>query len=321
MGIAANILHLTRPDEHADLETGAGQRTLGVVAAVVGWALVGLGLLSSLSSAALVAAGGSAANLAAQQALSLGIAVAGLGTAKTGIALVLWGIVRRIWVRFDSVRAALPALKARVSVGTVTYGEIATPHGRAKVTAEPRPSILIHRLARVLWLPMLAMGLMALFLGLLVSFAESGSYAADAATARSLKAWVQGLQFLGEGLVLSAISFLLGTILGAIRDGGGQTQHAVGAPVKTLVMPFTSWIFIVLMALGMMIEVVQFLIYAYVSTLADAQSVRTAFAWLGPFREFGLGVLLAGITFALVTIARVLRFQFDRVVEIIRTGR
>lgn len=320
MGIATQIIALTHPREESALRTGEGHRSLGVFAALVGWVLVGIGFLISLSSAAFTAAGVRADLVAAQQALGFGIAVAGLGTAKTGIAFVLWGIVRRIWVRFGSVRTALQQLKPPAPTTPASYGVIDTAHGKARVTPQARPPIFIHQMARALWLPMLAMGVMALYLGLVVSFAESSSYGVND-TGRLLKAWVQGLEFLGEGLILSGISFLLGSILGAIRDGGGQTQQSVGVPVKTLLMPNTAWVFIALMAAGMMIAVAQFLIYVYVSTIPDAQTVRTYFAWLGPLREFGIGVLLAGITFALVTIARVLRFQFDRVVEILTTGR
>lgn len=39
------------------------------------------------------------------------IGVAGIGLIKIGIAVVLWGIVRRIWVRVDSLKEALPTLK------------------------------------------------------------------------------------------------------------------------------------------------------------------------------------------------------------------
>lgn len=319
--MATQIIELTHPAQASALGTGEGHRSFGVFAALVGWALVGVGFLVSLSSASLAAAGGKADQLAAQQALGFGIAVAGLGTAKTGIAFVLWGIVRRIWVRLDSVRTALPDLKAPAPATSTSYGLVDTRQGKARVSQQARSPIFIHQMARYLFLPMLLMGVMALYIGLIVSFAESSSYGSSTA-GLSLKAWVQGLQFLGEGLVLSAISFLLGSILGAIRDGGGHTQQSIGVPVKTLVMPYTAWIFIVLMATGMMVSIAQFVVYAYVATqVSDPQTVRTYLTWLGPLREFGVGILLTGITFALVTIARALRFQFDRVVEIITTGR
>ena len=39
------------------------------------------------------------------------LGVAGLGTIKLAVAVVLWGIVRRLWVRVDGLKEALPALK------------------------------------------------------------------------------------------------------------------------------------------------------------------------------------------------------------------
>lgn len=40
-----------------------------------------------------------------------GLGVVGLGIIKLSIAVVLWGIVRRIWVWAESLKEALPALK------------------------------------------------------------------------------------------------------------------------------------------------------------------------------------------------------------------
>lgn len=39
------------------------------------------------------------------------LGVAGLATIKLAIGVVLWGIVRRIWIRVDSLKEALPTLK------------------------------------------------------------------------------------------------------------------------------------------------------------------------------------------------------------------
>ncbi len=40
-------------------------------------------------------------------------ATASVGLIKVGIALVLWGIVRRLWVRVESLKESLPALTKR----------------------------------------------------------------------------------------------------------------------------------------------------------------------------------------------------------------
>ena len=74
----------------------------------------------------------------------------------------------------------------------------------------------------------------------------------------------------GEGLVLSGISFLLGSILGSLRQGGGEVQESLGVGVKTLIMPLTAKLFVGLMMMGLMIEMVQFGFYLFVATLDGA---------------------------------------------------
>lgn len=298
------------------------QRDAGITAALLGWVLVGVGLLLSAAAAGVLLEGGPQVQLLAFEGLSFGVAVAGLGTAKTGIAFILWGILRRIWSRIASAKAALPDLVISVeSHDTVRYGVAGTRWGRATVTREaPRP-LFIHRMARTLWAPMLLMGAMALYAGLVLAVLQFQHTAANPDLAGSLKAWVQGVQFLGEGLLLSAISLFLGSILGAIRSGGGDVQQSLDVPVKTLQMPLTAKLFVGLMMGGLMIEIVQFVLYARLASMTDAGRNLVWSSWLGPFREFGLGVLLSGIVLALATIAHALDFQFARIRELIETGR
>ena len=42
------------------------------------------------------------------------IATAAVAFIKIGIALILWGVVRQLWVRVESLKESLPALKASV---------------------------------------------------------------------------------------------------------------------------------------------------------------------------------------------------------------
>jgi hypothetical protein len=49
--------------------------------------------------------------------------------------------------------------------------------------------------------------------------------------------------------------------------------------------------------------------------------IAVASTFLGPLREFGLGLLLSGIVLALATIARALDFQASRIVSIITRGQ
>lgn len=117
-----------------------------------------------------------------------------------------------------------------------------------------------------------------------------------------------------------AVTLILGTIPAGLRAGGGEAQLAAGVSVKTLKMPATAKAFIVLMAVGMMAAMAQLVGYA-IAAAGSASAFAAWSAWLGPLREAALGLLLAGIVLALVTIGNVLGFQFRRINEIISTGR
>lgn len=245
----------------------------------------------------------------------------GFAATKVGIAIVLVGILARLWRRVDAVKEALPALMTASEGGAGNTGATRTPFGTATTTTTVPDALRIHRMARTMWAPTLTMGAMAVSAGLVLSLVQTGNIGADPTLATKQSAWVQGLQFLGEGLLLSGISFLLGTILGSLRAGGGEVQGSVGVGIQTLDMPTTAKVFIGLMAFGVMVEIFQFVAYVVVSTFDDPARIATYFAWLGPVREAGLGVLLSGIVLALATIARALGFQFWRLTQIVRTGR
>lgn len=275
-----------------------------------------------LSAAQVTADGGAAQDVATLGLWTFGLTTAAFGTAKAGIASILLAIVRRIWARVDSVAVALPRLMASGAPGESRLaGEFDSPFGRAVASERAPEPLLIHRIAGLMWAPMLVMGAMALYGGFALSLVAAGNVASDPALAGSQRAWVQGLQFLGEGLILSGISFLLGTILGAIRSGGGEVQESLGLAVHTLRMPITAKLFIVLMMAGLMVEIAQFIGYVIVAGLDDSGRIAVASAWLGPLREAGLGLLLSGIVLALATIARALDFQSARIVQIITRGQ
>ena len=88
----------------------------------------------------------------------------------------------------------------------------------------------------------------------------------------------------------------------------------------------TAKLFVALMAMGLMIEMVQFGFYIYVATLdggtvEGVATIKAYYTWLGPLREAGLDLILSGIVLALGTIDTVLGFQFSRIQELISTGR
>lgn len=54
-------------------------------------------------------------------------------------------------------------------------------------------------------------------------------------------------------------------------------QESVGVGVKTLDLPLTAKLFVGLMALGLMVEVFQFIAYAVVATFDDPARIATYF--------------------------------------------
>jgi hypothetical protein len=319
--MSARLLE-ARPSLGTDYRSRSRARTIGLTLGFVGVALATVTLVNAIAAGVLAGRTGEETTVARLLAWSFGLTVTAFGTLKLGIAVILVGILARLWLRVDSVKESLPFLKPAGGADAVPeIGKVQTPHGRATASASAPKPLLIHRMARAMWAPMLAMGVMALLAGFVLSLVQTGTIGTDAALATSQAAWVQGLQFLGEGFLLAGISFLLGTILGSLRKGGGEVQESVGVGVKTLDMPLTAKLFVGLMALGLMVEVFQFIAYAVLATFDDPARIATYFTWLGPVREAGLGILLSGIVLALATIAKALGFQSWRLTEIVRTGR
>jgi hypothetical protein len=310
----ARSIDLRAGDAPGDATSRA--RAIGIGLGGVGLTGVAVVAVAGLAASSLVAQPEEAESVTRIAAWTFGLNTLGLSMLKLGIAAVLGAILFRVWRRGEvlgeTLRRLVPAHDGPVPV---TAGDIDTPSGRATVSpAAPEP-LTIHRVARLLWAPMVAMGVMAVAAGFVVSLV----WASGEGDTIALASWTQGLQFLGEGMLLGGISFLLGTVLSALRTAGGEVQESLGVAVKTLRMPITAKVFIGLMAIGMMAEIAQFVGYLVVA--AGNLDPVAAFAWLGPLREAGLGLLLSGIVLALATIATVLRFGFDRVVELVTTAR
>lgn len=308
-------------NEGGDHRSRSGYRTAGFVIAVLGLMLAAVSFIANIVLGDFVGEAGRELTLGRGLAWSFGLNTLAFAVIKVAIATVLAGILVRLWFRVESVKAALPALRGRRGeASTLSPGEIETDYGKATVSdAEPKP-LFIHRMARTMWAPSLLMGGMLVAVGFVLSLMQAGQVASDPALASDLGAWTQGVQFLGEGFLLSGIAFLLGTILGSLRSGGGEVQESLGLRVKTLRMPVTAKVFVGLMMIGLMVEVAQFTGYLVLTTVDNPQSAASIAAWLGPFREAGLGLILSGIVLALATIARVLGFQFSRIREIVAKG-
>ena len=74
--------------------------------------------------------------------------------------------------------------------------------------------------------------------------------------------------------------------------------------MTVLKMPATAKAFVMLMMVGLMTGVAQFIASIVLAGRADdAASFSELAAFVGPLREFSLGVILAGIVLALATIS------------------
>lgn len=306
---------LTRPVAGSDYRESSPHRRTGLIIGAVGLGLAMVTLIANL------VAGGQVEPSAGILAWAFGLTTTAFGTVKFGIGVILVGILVRIHYRWDSMSEALPRIKAAGDGSQLPLGPVDTPYGPATVTNRAPGSLGIHKMARRLWGPMLGMGAMFVVAGFFVSLVWSSNAGTDPVAATRAAAWTQGLQFLGEGFLLSGISFLLGSILGLIRDGGAEVQQSLGLSVKLLDMPNTAKAFVGLMMAGLMISIAQFGFYVYAAANVTTSNIAANSAWLGPFRELGLGLLLAGIVLALATIGTALAFQAGRVREIIATGR
>lgn len=92
--------------------------------------------------------------------------------------------------------------------------------------------------ARQMWRPMLAMGLMAVAAGVVTGIVQA---TLDRPLhVAQITAWNPGLLFLGIGLLLGSVTFLLATILGELRDGGTTVQKALGEHALILKRPLTG---------------------------------------------------------------------------------
>jgi len=293
--------------DHSKLAVGIG--LVGIVLAMI---VVGI----SLTAANDVGTGGEDA--AQLLAVGFGLQTLALVTLKFGIAVSLIGILVRLWLRVESVKVSLAALRPTASGTASAVGDVDTEYGRATVTETPPALLPIHKMARTMWFPMVVMGPMLVTAGFVTSIVWSTNIGTR--TGLGAAGWTQGLQFLGEGLVLAGISFLLGSILASLREGGGEVQQAMGLRVTTLKMPSSAKAFVALMVAGLMVSIVQFGLYLYTLTFDTVAEITPWWAWLGPFRELGLGLLLAGVVLALATIANVLGFQYSRIRSIVVTG-
>jgi hypothetical protein len=178
---------------------------------------------------------------------------------------------------------------------------------------------LPQKMGRVLWLPMLLMALMLFGAGMILGVVRATEIADGGAadTLASLQHAQAGVMFLGFAAVFAAISFAIARILGQFRAGGGEVQEAAGRAVKTLKMPGSAKLFLVLMMTALATVVVASILHVVFAfdidntpaSLADAEE---RFVVLEGVRRLGVSIFLFGILLGLATVIRVLRFQAVR---------
>jgi hypothetical protein len=204
-----------------------------------------------------------------------------------------------------------------------------------------------QNLARLMAWPLLAMGFMAVLVGLGtgiaggVNFGDAFSPSAELADLGRAEALVQvtgATLFLGMDLILGGITMTLVNVVRSLRDAGRDVQVSLGAQPVQLDKPLSGKLTPHVMLMGVMVEVAAFVIGIVAATtigdvsltaladpstagaadIADIGFVRAASAWLPGLRLVGLALILASVVLTLTTIQKAIRFQGHRVTELAR---
>ncbi len=146
----------------------------------------------------------------------------------------------------------------------------------------------MQEIAKLMWLPMFAMGLMVLIATLVIGGVESVLSAdlfdldkaaregVNATTStldkqqfiESTRLWLPRFQLLGMGLLFGGITFLLATILGNLRLYGGLVQEKSGRKVLALTPPWSAQVFPIIMMAGLMVLIVSLVVSIVVAFVA-----------------------------------------------------
>ena len=94
-----------RPPVTADYRSRSSQIKADLFLVALG---IGIAMIAFTSSIVRTGRNGTAAQIVAQTAWTFGVATAALGTIKTGIGVILWGTVRRLWIRIQSIKETFP---------------------------------------------------------------------------------------------------------------------------------------------------------------------------------------------------------------------
>lgn len=229
-----------------------------------------------------------------------------------------------------------------------------TPKGHPVTTTENsipyKGDDAVQTMAKKMAWPMLGMGTMTVAGSFVLAVAGGVNFgdffspsgvAADLGRGEALVQLTGAAMFLGMGLILAAITMTLVNIVRHLRDAGRDVQESLGAQPLQLKKPWTGTATPMLMMMGVMTEIVAFVIgiAAAVSIggvdpgaianpsgasgadLADIGFTRAVGTWLPGLRLTGLAMILISIVLVLTTIQKVIRFQGDRVSDIARDAQ
>lgn len=218
----------------------------------------------------------------------------------------------------------------------------------------------MQAMAGKMWGLFIAMGFMIVLAAFIIGLVNSGiaadyfssskavreaavggsALATQRAFIEATKVWLPAFKFLGLGMLLGGVTFLLATILGSLRTGGGKVQQALGTEVRIIKPPMSSKLFPMFMMMGVMILLAALIIGIMVAGMASdywnhsianelnpategsallamLAGINSAKMWLEPFKFVGMAFLFTGIGLALATIVRVLRWQSKRLWDIL----
>lgn len=194
-----------------------------------------------------------------------------------------------------------------------TYGEFIVEQ-----TDRSPGLILPQKVGTKLWAPMLVMALMAFPIAAIMGIVQGsilagGVTASEANTVAALGQYTTAVMFIGFATVFAAIVFAIARILGVLRAGGGQVQEAAGGSVIVLKMQGTAKLMVGLMAMAMMGLMFAVIVHIILGVQAGSgEDVKAWATWIEGLRRFSSTVYLASIAFGLATIITVLRFQAQR---------
>ena len=113
MATSTRTLSLTRPQEaQKKYSSNAWQFNVGLIIAAAGLMLLMVFFIISAVVAGWVSDQDPTkfGRILAYDSWLFPVATASVALVKVGIALILWGIVRRLWVRVESLKESLPVL-------------------------------------------------------------------------------------------------------------------------------------------------------------------------------------------------------------------